>query len=89
MLRYRLGDAGVMAGQRGSLLSATDLPSVSLGVIPASAERIMWPIEPFTVFDGERVDHEPLSASVKIAREDEKEAAVPFSQVSGLFAEGE
>ncbi|MFE1933090.1 Scr1 family TA system antitoxin-like transcriptional regulator [Streptomyces sp. NPDC059474] len=71
VLRYRLGDAGVMAGQLGSLLSAMDLPSVSLGIIPASAERIMWPIESFTVFDDERVDHEPLSASVKITAPDE------------------
>ncbi|MCX4581894.1 Scr1 family TA system antitoxin-like transcriptional regulator [Streptomyces sp. NBC_01481] len=29
VLRYRIGDAGVMAGQLGSLLSAMDLPSVS------------------------------------------------------------
>jgi len=71
VLRYRLGDAGVMAGQLGSLLSAMDLPAVSLGVIPASAERTMWAIESFTVFDDERVDHEPLSASVKITAPDE------------------
>ncbi|MBI0376566.1 helix-turn-helix domain-containing protein [Streptomyces sp. NEAU-174] len=71
VLRYRLGDAGVMAGQLGSLLSAMDLPSVSLGIIPASAERTMWPIESFTAFDDERVNHEPLSASVKITSPDE------------------
>lgn len=73
VLRYRLGGAGVMAGQLGSLLSAMDLPSVSLGVIPASVERVMWPIESFTVFDDKRVDHEPLSASVKITAPDEVE----------------
>ncbi|MFI0772929.1 Scr1 family TA system antitoxin-like transcriptional regulator [Streptomyces sp. NPDC021218] len=71
VLRYRLGDAGVMAGQLGSLLSAMDLPAVSLGIIPASVERTMWSVESFTVFDGERVDHEPLSASVKITAPDE------------------
>jgi transcriptional regulator with XRE-family HTH domain len=73
VLRYRLGDAGVMAGQLGSLLSAMDLPTVSLGIIPASAERSMWAIESFTVFDDQRVDHEPLSASVKITAPGEVE----------------
>ncbi|KIF75729.1 XRE family transcriptional regulator [Streptomyces sp. 150FB] len=71
VLRYRIGDAGVMAGQLGALLSAMDLPSVSLGIIPAAAERTMWPVESFTVFDDQRVDHEPLSASVKITAPDE------------------
>ncbi|MFI1397727.1 helix-turn-helix domain-containing protein [Streptomyces sp. NPDC020681] len=71
VLRHRLGDAGVMAGQLGSLLSAMDLPSVSLGVIPTTVERAMWAIESFTVFDDKRVDHEPLSASVKITAPDE------------------
>lgn len=71
VLRHRLGDAGVMAGQLGSLLSAMDLTAVSLGVIPAAVERTMWPIESFTVFDDERVDHEPLSASVQITAPDE------------------
>ncbi len=71
VLRYRLGDAGVMSGQLGHLLSVMDLPAVSLGVIPADVERTMWPIESFTIFDDERVDHEPLSASVKITAPDE------------------
>jgi transcriptional regulator with XRE-family HTH domain len=71
VLRHQLGDASVMAGQLGSLLSAMDLPAVSLGIIPFSAPRTMWPIETFTVFDGERVNHEPLSASVKITAPDE------------------
>lgn len=71
VLRHQLGDATVMAGQLGSLLSAMDLPAVSLGIIPFAAPRTMWPVETFTVFDGERVNHEPLSASVKITTPDE------------------
>lgn len=71
VLRYRMGDDVVMAGQLGSLLSAMDLPSVSLGIIPAADRRSMWPIESFTIFDDARVDHEPLSASVKITAPDE------------------
>ncbi|MER7047715.1 helix-turn-helix domain-containing protein [Streptomyces jumonjinensis] len=71
VLRYRIGGAGVMAGQLGGVLSAMDLPSVSLGVIPVDKDRQMWPIESFTIFDDERVDHEPLSASVKIIEPEE------------------
>lgn len=71
VLRYQLGDAGVMAGQLGSLLSAMDLPAVSLGIVPFAAPRTMWPVESFTVFDDQRVDHEPLSASVQITAPDE------------------
>lgn len=71
VLRHQLGDAGVMAGQLGLQLSAMDLPAVSLGVVPFDRAREMWPIETFTVFDGERVHCEPLSASVKITAPDE------------------
>ncbi|MFC4034527.1 helix-turn-helix domain-containing protein [Streptomyces polygonati] len=71
VLRYQLGDASVMAGQLGSLLSAMDLPAVSLGVIPFAVQRETWPVESFSVFDDARVDHEPLSASVTITAPDE------------------
>ncbi|MEN8649228.1 helix-turn-helix transcriptional regulator [Streptomyces sp. 21So2-11] len=71
VLCYRLGDAGVMAGQLGHLLSAMELPAVALGVIPSVASRAMWPIETFTIFDGQRVHIEPLSASIKITAPDE------------------
>jgi transcriptional regulator with XRE-family HTH domain len=39
VLKYRLGDAGVMAGQLGHLLEIMSLPAVSLGIIPADAQR--------------------------------------------------
>lgn len=71
VLGYRLGDFSVMASQLGALLSAMDLPAVSLGIIPAASPRTMWAVESFTVFDDVRVDHEPLSASVKITAPDE------------------
>ena len=71
VLRYRLGDFSVMASQLGALLSAMDLPAVSLGIIPATVQRTMWAVESFTVFDDARVDHEPLSASVKVTSPDE------------------
>jgi transcriptional regulator with XRE-family HTH domain len=67
VLRYRLGDAEVMAAQLGYLVEATELPSTSLGVIPfAACGRPVWPLESFTVFDGERVHVELLSAQVTV-----------------------
>jgi hypothetical protein len=56
-----------MAAQLGYLVEATELPSTSLGVIPfAACGRPVWPLESFTVFDGERVHVELLSAQVTV-----------------------
>ena len=67
VLRYRLGDPEVMAGQLGHVLGLMSLPSVSLGVIPFSATaRPMWTLEAFTVFDDARVHVELLSAQVTV-----------------------
>ncbi|MET8677656.1 helix-turn-helix transcriptional regulator [Streptomyces sp. NPDC004647] len=89
VLRYRIGDAGVMAGQLGYLLSAMNLPSVSLGIIPATVARPMWPLETFTIFDDRRVDHEPLSASVKITAPGEVSLYLKaFGKLSHLAVHG-
>ncbi len=67
VLRHRLGGADVMTTQLGQLLEATEMPSVSLGVIPFTAgPRPMWPLETFTIFDDERVHMELLSAQVTV-----------------------
>ncbi len=67
VLRYRLGDSETMAGQLGHLLGVMALPSVSLGVIPFSADgRPIWTLEGFTVFDDARVHVELLSAQVTV-----------------------
>ncbi|WP_341483287.1 Scr1 family TA system antitoxin-like transcriptional regulator [Streptomyces tubbatahanensis] len=60
-----MGSSEVMAAQLGHLLSVMSLPSVSLGVIPFGAPRLVWPLETFTVFDCERVHVETLSAAIK------------------------
>lgn len=60
------GDAATMAGQLGYLLTAMALPSVSLGVVPFSAERRMWMIETFTVYDDEQAEAELLTARVNV-----------------------
>lgn len=65
VLRYRIGNAEVMAAQLGHLLSVMALPSVSLGIIPFTASRQAWPLETFTIFDLRRVHVETLAAAIK------------------------
>jgi hypothetical protein len=67
VLRYRIGGADVMREQLARLAAAAAMPAVALGVIPfAAPERPAWPVEQFTIFDGERVDVELLSAQVTV-----------------------
>ncbi|MEU3571555.1 helix-turn-helix transcriptional regulator [Kitasatospora sp. NPDC036755] len=68
VLRHRIGDAGVMRRQLEDLLAATALPAVSLGIVPAGAEREVWPLETFSVYDGEQVEVETLTASLTVTR---------------------
>ncbi|WP_049580118.1 helix-turn-helix domain-containing protein [Streptomyces sp. SBT349] len=67
VLRYRIGDAETMADQLGHLLSVAALPNVSLGVIPFSAPRLVWPLEAFYLFDDQRVSSELLTAAVNVS----------------------
>ncbi|MGW4804212.1 helix-turn-helix domain-containing protein [Kitasatospora sp. NPDC004272] len=66
VLRYRLGDTEAMAGQLGHLLAVISLPRVSLGIIPFTAERSMWPVESFRVYDDRRVQVELVTAAVNV-----------------------
>ncbi|MQA01869.1 MAG: helix-turn-helix domain-containing protein [Streptosporangiales bacterium] len=66
VLRSGLGGRDVMAGQLQNLLEAMALPSVSLGIIPARADRPQWQLEQFTLYDHEQVEVELLSARVTI-----------------------
>ncbi|MGW1657784.1 helix-turn-helix domain-containing protein [Streptomyces atratus] len=71
VLRYRIGDPEVMAGQLGKLLELMSLPSVAFGIIPQTAQRAIWPLETFMVFDADRVLVETLSAEIAITRPSE------------------
>ena len=66
VLRSRVADASVMAGQLGYLLEVMSLPSVSLGVVPFTADRGMWTLETFMAFDEESVQVELLTAFVNV-----------------------
>jgi transcriptional regulator with XRE-family HTH domain len=89
VLRHRVGDPDVMAGQLASLLDAGALPGVTLGVIPFTAPRPVWPLEAFTIFDDERVLVELLSAQVTVTAPSEITLyALAFERLSGLAVHG-
>ncbi|MGY6026905.1 helix-turn-helix domain-containing protein [Streptomyces spinosirectus] len=66
VLRYRIGDPAPMTAQLGHLLSAMALPAVSLDVIPLTAQRTVWPMATFTVFDDTRVHADTLDAAATL-----------------------
>lgn len=91
VLRQVVGDAEVMSGQLAYLLEAMALPAVSVGVIPFSAaDRPVWPLEAFTVFDDERVNVELLSAQVTVTTPSEIVLyARAFDRLSGVAVHGD
>ncbi|MBP5906157.1 helix-turn-helix domain-containing protein [Streptomyces sp. LBUM 1478] len=66
VLRSRIGDRATMVGQLRHLLDVLPLPSVSLGVIPFTASRVMWPLEAFYIFDDAHTVVETLTAEINI-----------------------
>ncbi|WP_330175185.1 helix-turn-helix transcriptional regulator [Streptomyces sp. NBC_01498] len=89
VLRHRVGDADTMAGQLGYLLTAMTFPSVSLGVIPFSAERRMWMIETFSVYDEEQAEAELLTARVNVTAPSEvRQYLKAFAEFTRLAVHG-
>src|SRR5712692_7854442 len=90
VLRCQAGNAEVMVGQLGHLLSVISMPWVPGGVIPFNVrERPMWVVEGFVMFDDARVDAELLSARVTVAQP--REIAIydrAFSALSAMAVHG-
>jgi transcriptional regulator with XRE-family HTH domain len=68
VLRTRVGDADVMAGQLDRLMAVMSLPRVSIGIIPATGERHSLTQGSFWMFDDSRVRVETVSASLNITQ---------------------
>ncbi len=66
VLRSRVGDNETMRQQLRHLLDVMPLVSVSLGVIPSTAPRAMWPLEAFYTYDDRHVVVETLTAEVNV-----------------------
>ncbi|MFJ6515989.1 helix-turn-helix domain-containing protein [Streptomyces sp. NPDC091406] len=89
VLRYRLCAAETMAAQLGHLLGAMDLQNVALGVVPFSAQRTVWPMPTFTIFDDGRVHADTLDAASTLTQPSQVELyARAFERLSREAARG-
>jgi hypothetical protein len=68
VLRTRVGDADVMAGQLDRLLAMMSLPRVKIGIIPGTGARHSLTQGTFWMFDDSRVRIEVVSASLTITQ---------------------
>ncbi|MFE3881806.1 helix-turn-helix domain-containing protein [Streptomyces lydicus] len=68
VLRYRTADPGAMRGQLRHLLAVMPLASVSLGIIPFTAQRTVWPLEAFYLHDDTQAVVETLTAEIKVTQ---------------------
>ncbi|MGW5349415.1 DUF5753 domain-containing protein [Streptomyces sp. NPDC004031] len=87
VLHHQMGAADVMAEQLRFLLTADDVPAVSLGIIPKTVrDRIQWPRETFHVYDDRLVSIELISAQVQITQPSEIGLYVAAFQELGQMA---
>jgi hypothetical protein len=70
VLHNVIGDAEVMAGQLGHLLTVGELPAVSLGILPMGIYS-RWPVEDFWIFDDKQVNVELISGFLTITQPSE------------------
>jgi transcriptional regulator with XRE-family HTH domain len=68
VLRHRIGTSMEMAGQLRHLLAVLPLASVSLGIIPFGAERTVWPLEAFYLYDDRHAIVETLTAEINVTQ---------------------
>lgn len=66
VLYYRVCDGPELAAQLRYLQEVMARPNVSLGIIPFTARRTVWPLEAFYAFDDAQVAVETLTAEVNI-----------------------
>jgi transcriptional regulator with XRE-family HTH domain len=68
VLRTRVGDTDVMAGQLDRIMAVMSLPRVSIGIIPAGGVRHALTQGSFWMFDDSRVRVETVSESLNITQ---------------------
>ncbi|MEU4954690.1 helix-turn-helix domain-containing protein [Streptomyces lavendulae] len=68
VLRFRTADPEAMRGQLRHLLTVMPLASLSLGIIPFTAQRTVWPLEAFYVHDDTSAVVETLTAEIKVTQ---------------------
>lgn len=70
-LRTRVGSAATMREQLDHLMAINALPRVSIGIVPASAERFAYSQTSFWIYDETRVTVEAISAGIEVTRSEE------------------
>ncbi|MFJ8249774.1 helix-turn-helix domain-containing protein [Streptomyces sp. NPDC094466] len=89
VLRYRLCTVETMAAQLGHLLGVMDLQNVALGIVPFSAQRTVWPMPTFTIFDDTRVHADTLDAASTLTQPSQIELCTrAFDRLSQGAARG-
>ncbi|WP_329171286.1 helix-turn-helix domain-containing protein [Streptomyces sp. NBC_01477] len=68
VLRFRTADPDAMRGQLRHLLAVMPLASLSLGIIPFTAQRTVWPLEAFYVHDDTLAVVETLTAEIRVTQ---------------------
>ncbi|MCX5388375.1 helix-turn-helix transcriptional regulator [Streptomyces sp. NBC_00083] len=90
VLRYRTADPDAMRGQLRHLLAVMPLASVSLGIIPFTAQRTVWPLEAFYLHDDTQVVVETLTAEIKVKQPRElADYAKAFTGLAEMAAYGD
>ncbi|MFB7293370.1 helix-turn-helix domain-containing protein [Actinacidiphila glaucinigra] len=68
VLRFRTAGPDAMRGQLRHLLAVMPLASVSLGIIPFTAQRTVWPLEAFYLHDDFQAVVETLTAEINVTQ---------------------
>ena len=90
VLRYRTADPEAMKGQLHHLLTVMPLPSVSLGIIPFTAQRTVWPLEAFYLHDDVQAVVETLTAEINVRQPRElADYAKAFTALSQMAVHGD
>ncbi|MCF2533410.1 helix-turn-helix domain-containing protein [Yinghuangia soli] len=89
VLRYRLCSTEALAGQLGHLRAVMDLHNVAVGIIPFAAQRDVWPMPTFTIFDETRVHADTLAAASTLTQPSQVELyARAFARLSSAAVRG-
>ena len=85
VLRHQIGGPAVLREQLEYLRAAMSLPSVTLGIIPFSADRsLLHPVEMFFMLDDARGNVELVSGWLRVTQPSEIEM---YAQAFGRLAE--
>ncbi|MGW0845553.1 helix-turn-helix domain-containing protein [Streptomyces sp. NPDC002787] len=89
VLYYRVCGHAAMTAQLRYLLDIMSRPNVSLGIIPFTARRTVWPLEAFYAFDDAQVALETLTAEVNITAPGEIRTYLKaFAELSRIAVHG-